>query len=148
MRIVRGIARRLVATWFIAEGVAVARRPETHVEAAAPLVERLSAVTPLPDSPTFLVRCAAGKLVAAGALIAFGIAPRLGGALAAAILAPAAVGGYPFWKERDPQRRLTQFQGFATRAALAGAGALIAADTSARDARRLAQARRRSARPA
>jgi uncharacterized membrane protein YphA (DoxX/SURF4 family) len=81
-------------------------------------------------------------------LIALGIAPRPAGAVAAAILGPAAVLGYPFWTEKDREVRRTTMAAFLTRAALAGAALLIAADTSRRDVRRVAAARRATSSPA
>ncbi|MDR1426609.1 MAG: DoxX family membrane protein [Bifidobacteriaceae bacterium] len=142
MKLLRGIARRFVASWFIAEGIGVVRHPEPHAELAAPFAERLSGATGLPDSPAAMVRTAGAGLAAAGAAIALGVVPRLAGASAAIVLGVVAEAGYPFWSERDPERRREVLAGFLTRVALTGAALLIATDTSARDARRLAAVRR------
>jgi uncharacterized membrane protein YphA (DoxX/SURF4 family) len=148
MNLIRGIARKLIASWFIAEGLDVARHPDPHVALVGPAVERLSEVTALPNSPAGIVRGSGGVLAASGALIALGAAPRLGGMVAAAILGPATACAYPFWREKDREARRTMLGAFLTRAALTGAAVLIAADTSRRDARRLDAARRATSSPA
>jgi uncharacterized membrane protein YphA (DoxX/SURF4 family) len=141
MNSIRGIARRLIAGWFIAEGVEVLRRPEPHAEIASHLADRIGAATPVHVSPTAVARVAGGNLAAAGVLVALGLAPRAAGTAAALVLAPATVTGYRFWAEKDAGKRRELLSGFLTHAALTGAALLIAADTSRRDARRLAAAR-------
>jgi hypothetical protein len=118
---------------FIAEGIDVVRHPEPHVGAVTPLAERLGDVAPEANRPAVIVRGAGGVLAASGLLIALGIAPRLGGGIAAAVLGSATAIG--------PRTRSDVL----VKAALTGAALLIAADTSARDARRLAAARHRVA---
>jgi uncharacterized membrane protein YphA (DoxX/SURF4 family) len=135
-----------VAGLFIAEGIDVLRHPEPHVDAVAPIVDRMNGVTLAGMGPAAIVRGTGGGLVASGLLIALGIAPRLGGAAAAAVLAPATAVGYQFWTKDDPSARRHTRADLLKSAALTGAALLIAADTSTRDARRLAAARRQGTR--
>jgi uncharacterized membrane protein YphA (DoxX/SURF4 family) len=119
----------MIGACLITDGLAALRDPAPHAEVAAPITAQLAKLSSLPDNPVACVRAAGGTLTAAGALVAVGLAPRLAGALAAAVLAPVTALGYQFWTvKQDPERRAQVRAGFLSHLALLG-GALAIAGT-------------------
>ena len=92
----RRLARPLLATWFVAEGVDAARRPGPHVSRMRETWRRQSErldVPPPPDTRTLttIVRVHGGAMAAAGILLALGRAPRTAATALAVLTLPLAV---------------------------------------------------------
>lgn len=133
--LLRRLARPLLATVFVVEGVDTLRRPETRVKAATELVQRGQRQLPeeyaakLPSDPGTVVRINAGAQVAGGVLLALGKAPRLAALVLAATVIPATVTEQDFWNEPDPAQKATKRNAFLKDLGLLGGLMIAAADT-------------------
>ena len=143
---IRRLARPMLASVFIIDGVETLRNPQARVENAAPLVdkatplvekgeqavnERVSTnVPPVPKDTETLVKALAGVKVGAGVLFALGKAPRLSALALTASHVPTTVSRHAFWMESDPAARSRKTTGLATDVALLGALILATADTA------------------
>ncbi|MDR0591677.1 MAG: hypothetical protein LBG60_00160, partial [Bifidobacteriaceae bacterium] len=78
MSLIRFKARALIGAAAVADGVDALRRPEPHLEAAAPALDALAKVLGKTVPPAAAVRATAIAQTAGGGLIATSIAPRLG----------------------------------------------------------------------
>ncbi len=92
----RRIARPLLATWFLAEGVDAVRRPAAHVERMRDAWRRLAARGDIPQPPSdeqlrTIVKVHGGATAASGLLLALGNAPRLAACSLAVLTLPLAV---------------------------------------------------------
>jgi uncharacterized membrane protein YphA (DoxX/SURF4 family) len=81
---------------------------------------------PLPADDELVVRGNAAVMVAAGALLALGRAPRLSALALAGSLVPTTLAGHSYWKVEDPDVRKVQRIQFHKNMALIG-GLLFAA---------------------
>ncbi|WP_378733439.1 DoxX family membrane protein [Nocardia brasiliensis] len=133
--LLRRLARPLLATVFVVEGVDTLRRPESRVKAATELVQRGQRQLPeqyaakLPSDPGTVVRINAGAQVAGGVLLALGKAPRLAALVLAATVVPATVTEQDFWNEPDPAQKATKRKAFLKDLGLLGGLMIAAADT-------------------
>lgn len=132
MSIVRRIARPMLAAIFVSGGIEQLRHPSSKVEKASPLLEKVVPALGLPDDHELLIRANGATMVAAGALLASGRLPRVGGLLAAASLAPTTVAGHNFWEIKDPQQKAMQRTQFLKNLAIIGGALLAAVDTEGR----------------
>ncbi len=129
MKLVRSVARPLIALPFVRGGWHTFAKPESRAELAGPTIERLRAALPfLPDDRVLLVRANAAVQVAAGLALATGKAPRLAATVLAASLVPTTIGGHAFWAIDDPARRSMQLTQFGKNLAMLGGLLLAAAD--------------------
>lgn len=92
----RRIARPLLASWFVAEGVDAARRPGSHVERMRDAWRRLAQRTDLPEPPPTetlrtIVKVHGAAMAVAGVLLALGKAPRTAATALALLTVPLAV---------------------------------------------------------
>ena len=142
----RRLARPMLATVFVIDGVETLRNPQAHVEHAAPLVdktaplvekgepavsERVAAsVPPVPKDTETLVKALAGVKIGAGVMFALGKAPRLSALALTASHLPSTVSRHAFWTESDPAARSRKTTGLATDVALLGALILASVDTA------------------
>lgn len=127
--IVRRIARPLLAAMFVIGGLDQLRRPAAKAEVAAPVVDALAAVTPLPPDAELAVRANGFAMVVGGALLATGKMPRIASTVLAGSLVPTTVAGHAFWNESDPARRQQQQVQFLKNLGLMGGLMLAAVDT-------------------
>lgn len=143
---IRRLARPMLATVFVIDGVETLRNPQAHVADAAPLVdkatpvvekgeqavnERVSAtVPPVPKDTETLVKVLAGVKIGAGVTFALGKAPRLSALALTASHLPSTVSRHAFWTESDPAARSRKTTGMATDVALLGALMLASVDTA------------------
>ncbi|MFV0252323.1 MAG: DoxX family protein [Beutenbergiaceae bacterium] len=106
---IRAVARVLLATPFILDGIDAIRHPQAHADKAqpvAPLVEKVSERVPvMPSDLKTLTRVIGIKQVVAGLLLASGAAPRLGAATLAIIAVPTTAVRYPVWSTTGEERR-------------------------------------------
>ncbi|QIS14443.1 DoxX family protein [Nocardia arthritidis] len=133
--LLRRIARPLLATNFIVDGLDTLIHPEPRAKSTAALVQQGqrslpdSVATKLPADPTQLVRITAAGQVAGGVLLALGKAPRFGALILAAAVVPVLVTEQDFWAEDDPERRTAKRSAFLKDAGLLGGLMIAAADT-------------------
>ena len=109
MAVLRLVARPMLASIFIAEGIDSLLHPDTKAPAAEavvrPLAEQVSVV---PDQVEQAVRLNGAVQVVAGSLLAIGRFPRLSAAALAASLIPTTYAGHRFWESDDKQERTQQ----------------------------------------
>lgn len=126
---VRALARPLLASVFVVDGLDALRHPEKHAAMLEPygsaLDKAAETVPGVPDKRTTLVRISGGASVAAGLLLAIGKAPRLAAATLAVIGLGSTVVRHPFWSKKGDERR-EELSAFLTRGAVT-AGAVFAA---------------------
>jgi putative oxidoreductase len=133
MTFVRRLARPMLASTFVVQGVATLRNPGPAAETAHPVIRRLTAAFPqLPQEPEQLVRLNAAVHLIAGSTLAFGILPRLSATALAASMVPTSFAGHPFWREDDSTARRQQRIQFLKNLGLLGGLLLAAVDTEGR----------------
>jgi putative oxidoreductase len=121
----RPAARVLTGSTYILLGLDAVRAPGKRVELAGPVLSSIRSRVPLPEDDELLVRVNAGTQVAAGGMLALGVAPRLAAAVLAASLVPTTLAGHPYWTVQDPAERAQQRIQFHKNLALIG-GLLLA----------------------
>ncbi|QNF94925.1 DoxX family protein [Janibacter sp. YB324] len=126
--IVRRIARPMLAGIFVWGGINALRYPSAHVPAAEPVTKPLATKTQLPDDTELLVRANGAAMVAGGALLATGKAPRLASALLLGTMVPTTA-THNFWAESDPQAKAGKLTQFIKDVSLMGGLILAAVDT-------------------
>ena len=131
MAVLRLVARPMLASIFIAEGIDSLLHPDTKAPAAEavvrPLAEQVSVV---PDQVEQAVRLNGAVQLVAGSLLAIGRFPRLSAAALAASLIPTTYAGHRFWESDDKQERSQQKIHFLKNVSMLG-GLLIAAGDTA-----------------
>jgi putative oxidoreductase len=163
MTLVRFVARPMLASLFIVQGLKVLRDPDSMVSRAKPVTDR---VAPLlekyaPQVPTetrTLVRINAVVHVVAGAMLATGTFSRVAAAALAGSMVPTTLAGHAFWESNDPDERRSQRLQFLKNVGMTGGLLLAVVDTEGRpgipwrarraalDARRMAKTAKREAR--
>ena len=127
MKVIRMIARPLLAAPFIVAGIDVMRNPGARVELARPVVERVASMVPIaPADPETAVRLNAMVHLGAGSMMAVGIFPRIAALALATSMVPTTLAAHSFWQVADPAKRGMQRTQFLKNAALMG-GLLITA---------------------
>ncbi len=121
----RQAARVLTGSTYILLGLDAVREPGKRVELAGPVLSAIRSRVPLPADDELLVRVNAGTQVAAGAMLALGVAPRVAAGVLAASLVPTTLAGHPYWTVEDPVQRAQQRIQFHKNVALIG-GLLLA----------------------
>lgn len=133
--LLRHVARPMLASWFVYEGVQTARKPTEHVRAArdgVELVERTAGVdASLSESQvTALVRAHGAATAVAGLCLGLGKAPRTAALALAALTLPLAVVNQPF-TTRGPERQ-ERTRKFVTNLGAIGAALIAGADYEGR----------------
>lgn len=139
MGLIRMLARPLLASYFITNGIDSLRNASALAPQAAPVTERLQPVAQravpnvdVPKDPTLWVQANGALQIAAGAALATGHAPRLSSAVLAATLAPSTAARYRFWEATDKNERADLLSHFLKNVSLAGGLAVAARDTEGR----------------
>ncbi|MFI6871535.1 DoxX family membrane protein [Nocardia sp. NPDC050406] len=133
--LLRRLARPLLASAFVVDGVDTLLHPERRVEAATTLMARAKEASPgesgakISADPAMVVRVNAGAQVAGGVLLALGRAPRAAALVLAATVVPAAVTEQDFWAEKDPERKAAKRAAFLKDVSLLGGLLIASADT-------------------
>ena len=122
----RPAARVLTGSTYVLLGFDAVRAPGGRVDQAAPLLAAIRKAVPLPADDELVVRGNAAAQVAAGAMLALGIAPRLSALALAGSLVPTTLAGHLYWKIEDPDVRKVQRIQFHKNMAMIG-GLLFAA---------------------
>lgn len=135
MTILRSLARPMLASIFITQGLATMRSPERVVKQADSVVRSLAeSFDFVPDDTEQAVRVNAAVQLAGGTLLAVGWLPRLAALAIAATLVPTTIAGHRFWEYEDSQERAQQRVHFLKNLSMLG-GLLIAADSGRRGGR-------------
>ncbi|WP_459545736.1 DoxX family protein [Nocardia sp. X0981] len=134
--LIRRLARPLLASTFVVNGVETLMHPQSRVREASTLVEKGQESLPpniassLPTDPDTLVRITAAVQIAGGALLALGKAPRPAALALAATVVPATITEQNFWAETDPERKAAKRTAFLKDMGLLGGLMIAAADTA------------------
>ena len=131
MAVLRLVARPMLASIFITEGIDSLLHPDTKAPAAEAVVRPLAEQVPVvPDQVEQAVRLNGAVQVVAGSLLAIGRFPRLSAAALAASLIPTTYAGHRFWESDDKQERSQQKIHFLKNVTMLG-GLLIAVGDTA-----------------
>jgi uncharacterized membrane protein YphA (DoxX/SURF4 family) len=131
MSLLRLVGRPMLASMFIAGGLASVREPEKPAPAAEPVVKPVADRVPLvPDRTEQAVRLSGAVQVVAGLMLATGRMPRIAALAIAGTLVPTTLAGHRFWEQQDPAERAQQRIHFLKNLSMLG-GLLIAADDTA-----------------
>lgn len=129
--LLRKIARPLLATWFVHDGLDALRHPAAHAVTARGPADKVTAALgqqPLSESQLkSAVRAHGALTVAAGLSMATGRAPRRSALLLAALTLPVAVADEPFTS--GPVSRSVRTERFVRRLGALGAALLAGVDT-------------------
>lgn len=134
--LIRRLARPLLASTFVANGVETLMHPQSRVQEASDLVVKGQESLPsnvassLPSDPDTLVKVTAAVQIAGGTLLALGKAPRPAALALAATVVPATVTEQNFWAETDPARKAAKRAAFLKDMGLLGGLMIAAADTA------------------
>lgn len=132
---IRKLARPMLASAYVADGVETVTNTKEHEEAAQRVLDHLKKVLPaeqykqIPQDPALLARVAGGTKVAAGSLLAIGKAQRLSAGLLAAVSVPTIMGRHAFWTAKNASEKAKLRNGFITELALLGGLSFAAVDT-------------------
>ena len=129
MRVVRTIARPMLAGVFVVAGLDTLANPEPRAKAAKPVVDWVASVVPFaPTDPVDAVRLNAAVHVGARVLLAAGVMSRLAALALAVSMVPTTVAGHPFWEIDDPVNRSRQRTQFLKNTAILGGLLVVALD--------------------
>ncbi len=140
MTILRAVARTMLASYFIVNGLKAMKRPEEFTEAAEPVAETLlplanrtlpkQAAVYLPQDTTALVKATGIAQIVGGICLATGIGRRLGAGVLAATMVPHVIASNPLAARGD--ERETRYALLSKNVALLGGVALASMDTEGR----------------
>ena len=128
----RALVRPLLAAPFVLGGIRVLRAPKDVAPIAEDVALPIADAVGLPKDAETLVKVNAGVQLGAGALLAFGIFPRVASVALAATLVPTTAAGHRFWEEKDSSKKMEQLTHFAKNAGLLGGLLIAALDTGSR----------------
>jgi uncharacterized membrane protein YphA (DoxX/SURF4 family) len=140
MSLLRFVARSMLASYFVVNGVKALRHPEELVASAEPVADKVlplvntalpeSARSYLPTDTTGYVRLTGALQVAGGLSLATGIGRRLGAGVLALTMVPHVLASNPL-KAKGTERTVAQSQ-LGKNVALLGGVLLAAQDTEGR----------------
>jgi putative oxidoreductase len=126
MVVLRAVARPMLASIFIVQGLDTFLHPDKVAGRAEPVVAPLRERFPaLPAKTEDAVRINGAVQMVAGSLLALGRFPRLSALALAATLVPTTAAGHRFWEEEDPATKAQQRIHFLKNLSMLG-GLLIA----------------------
>lgn len=132
---IRRIARPMLASFYVVDGVDYFVNPDTHVEYTKNVLKQTRAILPasvskqVPQDAEVVARVVGGAKIGAGSMLALGKAPRLSAGILATLAVPTIVGRYAFWSAKDKEERSAKQAGFLTHAALLGGLSITSMDT-------------------
>ncbi|QYH19801.1 DoxX family membrane protein [Corynebacterium aquatimens] len=133
---IRKIARPMLASVFVIDGVETVLNPAGHKESADGVLKSIRAAVPreyrafLPKDPETAAQINGGVKAAAGSLFALGKAPRTAAALLTASSLASMVGRNAFWATDDADEKARRRTGALTDLALTGGVLLATVDTA------------------
>ena len=129
MKVVRTIARPMLAGVFIVSGLDVLANPEPRAKAAKPVVDKVASIVPFaPSDPVDAVRLNAAVHLGAGVFLAAGVMSRLAAMALAVSMVPTTVAGHPFWEIEDLVKRSQQRVQFLKNLGILGGLLVVAFD--------------------
>jgi putative oxidoreductase len=129
MRIVRTLARPMLAGVFIAGGLDVLANPEPRAKLAKPVVDKVASAVPFaPSDPKAAVALNAAVHIGAGTMLAAGILPRLAALALATSLVPTTLAAHRFWDVAEEAERSRQRTQFLKNSAIFGGLVVVALD--------------------
>src|SRR3712207_5232754 len=133
MRPVRTLARAMLGALFVSSGARTVANPDTLVERAKPVTDRVAPVLEktdprIPTETATLVRINGAVQLVGGLMLATNRLPRVGAVLLAGSLVPTTLAGHAFWTYEGPDRQTHKVQ-FMKNLGLLGGLLLAAADT-------------------
>ena len=129
------LARPLLASTFVLDGVDAVRHPERHVERyrkVEPLLEKVGVPAMLTSDAVMVTRVAGAVSALAGGSLAAGRRQRAAALVLAAINVPLTVVNNPVWEADDAEERSRHVTGLTRGTAVAGGLFLAAADRGGR----------------
>ncbi len=138
MSLLRFVARSMLASYFVINGVKALRHPEDYLPDAQPIADRvlplISANVPdsargyLPEDAVGLVKCNGALQIAGGLSLATGLGRRLGAGVLAVTMLPHVLAANPLKAKSGADRAAVQSQ-LGKNVALLGGVMLAAQDT-------------------
>ncbi|OHV05888.1 DoxX family protein [Mycobacterium talmoniae] len=133
--LLRRIARPLLSTVFIGQGLEALRAPRAAADAAQPTVQGLRRLPSpvagkIPDDAQGVAMITAAVQIGGGLLLASGRMPRLASAALTFTVIPGNLGAHMFWNEDDPERKAEKRRAFLADVSLLGGLMIAAADTA------------------
>jgi putative oxidoreductase len=132
VKVVRGVARPMLAAMFVYGGLDAVRHPESKAAKAEPVIAPIAAELGASDEPTHWVRLNGIAQMTAGLTLALGKLPRLSAVVLAGSLVPTTLAGHRFWEEDDLEKRSAQTIQFLKNMSMLGGLMLAASDTEGR----------------
>lgn len=129
MSLVRRIARPLLASMFISEGIDTLRHPDARTYQAQRATEKLSKSLGVAVDTKTAVRANGAVMAVGGLLLAIGKTPRTAATALSASLVVTTVVGHPFWQYKDPEERRTHRKSFTRNLVFLGGLLHAAVDT-------------------
>lgn len=132
---IRKIARPMLASVFIIDGVDALRKTNERVDSTEDLIKRVRKIVPadiadaIPNSPKTVARVLGGTKVGAGSLFALGKAPRVAASVLALTTLPTLISRDAFWAADESDERRVRLNNFATSSALLGGLFIASQDT-------------------
>lgn len=133
---IRKIARPMLASVYIADGVDTLVNTQAHVDETQSVLDKLRAALPtqyakqIPNDPELVARAVGGTKVGAASLLAIGKAPRLSAGVLALTAIPTILGRHAFWETQDEKEKSARRSGFLTNVALLGGLGITTMDTA------------------
>lgn len=133
---IRKIARPMLASVFVYDGVDTFRNTSEHVSGTETVLTRLRKILPaqyasfVPNDPELVTQGLAAAKVGAGSLLALGKAPRTSAAVLAASTIPTMVGRDAFWEADSDADKSAKRASFLTSTALLGGLFITTQDTA------------------
>ncbi|GAB3940295.1 DoxX family protein [Corynebacterium tapiri] len=133
---IRKIARPMLASVYIAEGVDNLKNTQAHVEETEYVLKKVRTLVPppydaqIPGDAQLVTRALGGAKVGAGSLLALGKAPRLSASVLALTAVPTIIGRHAFWEAKDAEEKAAKRSGFLTSIALLGGLGITSMDTA------------------
>lgn len=124
-------ARPMLASYFIADGIDAALKPQSHVEKfrkVTPLLERSGVPPVLSSDAAMLARVSGAVSAAAGVALALGKQPRIAAATLAVLNIPITLLNNPVWDKSSPESNKDRWRGMFRGLGLGGGLILAAAD--------------------
>ena len=133
---IRKLARPMLASVYIVDGVQTLRDPNVNKESTKALLEKVRGAIPreyrglVPNDPKTAAQVVGGIKAGAGSLFAIGKLPRTSAALLAATAIPSIIGRNAFWEADESSEKKRRQTGALTDIALAGGVLLATVDTA------------------
>jgi putative oxidoreductase len=125
----RALARPMLASIFVVQGLDTFQHPERVAGLAEPVVKPLAGRVPaVPAETEQAVRLNAAIQVGAGTMLGLGLMPRLSALAMAGSMIPTTLAGHRFWDAEDPAERRLQRNQFLKNVTIVGGLLLAAAD--------------------